>query len=125
MTADSFACISRPVLYPNPGSLQMFCYTVRCTFESPQVAEEWLDWLRRGHLAEVCAAGARDAEVVRIDGPAIILEARYHFDNRAAFERYEHEHAPRLRADGLKQFPAQRGVKYERSTGEVVAVSRA
>jgi hypothetical protein len=103
----------------------MFVYTVACAFDDPKVAEEWIAWLRDGHLAEVRAAGALDAEVVRCDAPAgdaraVRCEARYHFHSRAAFAEYEREHAPRLRADGLKRFPPERGLKYERMTGEVI-----
>lgn len=99
----------------------MFAYTVACTFDDAGVAEEWVAWLRDEHLADVCAAGALDAEVVRLDGEPPTVEVRYHFADRAAFGRYEAEHAPRLRAEGLARFPLERGLHYRRSTGEVVA----
>ena len=103
----------------------MFAYTVACEFTDPAVADEWLDWLIGEHLAQVVAAGALDADVVRIDsGPGaapIRCEARYRFASRAAFGEYERDHAPRLRADGLARFPPERGLRYERSTGEIVA----
>jgi hypothetical protein len=99
----------------------MFAYTVSCTFDDPNVANEWLAWLRDEHLAEVLAAGARDAEVIRFDGLPVRCEVRYHFDSRDDFAKYEHAHAPALRAKGLERFPAMRGIKYERSTG-VVAI---
>jgi hypothetical protein len=102
----------------------MFAYTVSCTFDDPKVAEEWIAWLRDEHLAEVCAAGALDAEVVRRDGASegkTRCEVRYHFASRDAFAQYEREHAPSLRAEGLKRFAPERGLRYERSTGEVVA----
>ena len=100
----------------------MFSYTVACTFDDPKVAEEWIAWLREGHLADVRAAGAVDAEVIRCDttAPGARCEVRYHFPSRSAFEAYQRDHAPRLRADGLKRFPPERGLKYERATGEVV-----
>jgi hypothetical protein len=100
----------------------MFSYTVVCTFDDARVAEEWITWLRDEHLAEVCAAGAMDAEVIRCDGLAghARCEVRYHFASREAFEAYQRDHAPRLRAEGLKRFPPERGLKYERTTGEVV-----
>lgn len=99
-------------------------YTVTCTFDDASVAEEWIAWLRDEHLAEVIAAGALDAEVIRLDKnaahSAIQCEVRYHFASRAAFAKYERDHAPQLRAKGLERFPPSRGLKYERSTGEVV-----
>lgn len=103
----------------------MFTYTLICTFDDSTVASEWLSWLRDEHLAEVCAAGALDAEVIRCDAPTgrdspPRYEVRYHFVSREAFAAYERSHAPRLRAEGLKHFPPERGVKYERFTGEVM-----
>jgi hypothetical protein len=85
-------------------------YTVRCTFDDPAVGEEWIAWLRDEHLTDVCAAGALDAEVIRLDGEPLTCEVRYRFRSRDAFTTYEHEHAPR---------PLERGLKYERITGEI------
>jgi hypothetical protein len=102
----------------------MFSYTVAAEFDDLAVADEWLAWMRGGHLQDVCDAGAIDAEAIRVDtapGDAARCEARYHFASREAFARYERDHAPRLRAEGLARFPASRGVRYVRSTGEVVA----
>lgn len=102
----------------------MIAYTVSCTFNDKAVAEEWIAWLREEHLAEVCAAapGILDAEVIRCDGTPVRCEVRYHFASRQAFALYEKNHAPRLRAEGLKRFPPERGLKYERTLGEVVHV---
>jgi hypothetical protein len=94
-------------------------YTVAVTFEDPALAEEWLRWLREGHIADVLAGGATDAEVIRWDGPGLSYEVRYHFPSRDAFERYEKDHAPRLRAEGLQRFPVERGVTYRRQVGLV------
>ena len=102
----------------------MFAYAVRCSFDHAAVADEWVDWLRDEHLADVCAAGALEAEVIAVEGEGIVREVRYHFTSRQAFDRYEREHAPRLRAEGLKRFPLERGLRYERSSGEVLAVHR-
>ena len=102
----------------------MFSYTVACTFDDPRVADEWIAWLRDEHLADVCAAGAVDAEVIRCDaageaGRKTRCEVRYHFASRAAFDAYVRDHAPRLREEGLKRFPPERGLVYQRSSGEV------
>ena len=101
----------------------MFAYTVRCEFDDPAVAAEWLAWLEREHLAEVCAAGAVRAEVVRFDGAPPCCEARYLFASRQGFDAYERKHAPRLRAAGLERFPLELGLRYSRTTGEVVAAA--
>ena len=107
----------------------MIAYTVGCTFTDPAVAEAWIEWLRDGHLADVCAAGALDAEAVRVDDPRsgapesgeVRCEARYRFASRRAFAAYERDHAPRLRAEGLAKFPLELGLTYERTVGEIVA----
>jgi hypothetical protein len=95
-------------------------YTVTATFADKALTDEWLSWLREGHVASVLAAGASDVEIVELDGPARSVEVRYHFPSRQVFEQYEKEHAPRLRAEGLQRFPAERGVSYRRSVGVVV-----
>jgi hypothetical protein len=101
----------------------MFSYTVRCTFEDAAVADQWIAWLRREHLRDVCDAGAIDAVVVRMDtdDESHVAEVRYQFKDRQSFAAYESDHAPRLREEGLKHFPPDRGLRYERQTGEVVA----
>jgi Domain of unknown function (DUF4286) len=96
-------------------------YTVAATFRDAALAEDWLGWLIGGHIQEVLNAGATDAEIIELDGPARSLEIRYHFPTRESFEHYESEHAPRLRAEGLKLFPPEQGVTYRRSLGTVLS----
>lgn len=98
----------------------MIVYGVRCTFTDAAVAERWAKWLVERHLADVCAAGALHAELVRFDGEPHILEARYRFESRDAYERYIADHAPRLRAEGLALFPLELGLTYERYVAELV-----
>ncbi len=95
-------------------------YTVLVTFPDETMAKDWLGWLAEGHIAEVLAAGATDAEIAKLDGPGHSFEVRYHFPSREGFARYEKEHAPRLRAEGLKRFPVEKGVIYRRTVGTVV-----
>ncbi|MDA0803949.1 MAG: DUF4286 family protein, partial [Planctomycetota bacterium] len=99
-----------------------FRYTVRATFACPSVAAEWLQWLLGGHIDEVLAGGANHAEIVKIDypSPGCCYEIRYAFQSRTAYEGYEQDHAPRLRAEGVARFPVTRGIQYERSIGTVV-----
>ena len=102
----------------------MFIYNVCCEFDADKqaLADEWLAWLRDEHLRDVCNAGAQSARVVQMDGAPLFFEIRYEFASRAAFETYEQDHAPRLRAEGLARFSPDRGMKYQRSTGTVVQV---
>src|SRR5262249_30595736 len=97
-------------------------YTVGATFTESALAEEWLRWLRAGHIAEVLAGGATFAEIVRMDGTPHSYEVRYRFPSREAFARYEQQHAPQLRAEGLRLFPPEKGVSYRRTVGIVVAL---
>lgn len=90
-----------------------FLYTVVCECESPEVSERFEQWLLAGHAMHVVEAGALEAEVIRRDERT--LENRYVFPSREAFERYEREGAPRLRADGIAAFGTS--VRYTRSTG--------
>lgn len=98
-------------------------YTVATTFADSTLVDTWLRWLREGHIAEVIAGGASDAEIVELDstgGDERAFEVRYHFPSREAFAAYERDHAPRLRAEGLKLFPVERGIRYRRTVGVVL-----
>lgn len=95
-------------------------YTVAVTFADAAVADEWLAWMRGGHVAAVIAGGASAAEVVELDAESgREIEARYTFASREAFAAYERDHAPRLRAEGLARFGPERGVSYRRRVGVV------
>lgn len=76
--------------------------------------------MRDEHLAAVIQTGALHGEVVRLDGDQLHFEARYQFAGRADFDRYVRDHAPRLRAEGLRRFPGGEVVHYERTSGEVL-----
>jgi hypothetical protein len=97
-------------------------YTVTATLPDEATATEWLRWLREGHIAAVLAGGANAAEIIALDGPGQAFEVRYRFPSREAFDRYEREVAPRLRAEGLLRFPAARGISYRRWVGVVCGV---
>jgi len=97
-------------------------YTVTARFQGPEKVGEYVTWLCGGHVGEVLAAGALSGEIVRLDGspeqPAV--QTRYVFATREAFERYEREAAPRLRAEGLALFGPGTGVQFSREVGTVV-----
>ena len=112
-----------------PGTPQV-AYTVRCSFEGDATPEEtesarkeWVAWLTdEGHMFEVLKGGAVSASLLRIDtgdaGPAT-YDVSYVFPSRAAFQRYEAEVAPTLKAEGIAKF-AGKPLKYSRSTGDIV-----
>ena len=106
--------------------MPQLAYTVYTTFTDGSLADEWLRWLRDGHVAEVMNGGATDAEIIELDAAPNVppgtraFEVRYRFPSREHFARYETDHAPRLRAEGLKLFPVERGVSYRRAVGAVI-----
>lgn len=112
---DSTAHVSTG--FESPG----FEYTVRAAFDDPALAESWVAWLRDGHVAEVLAAGALRAVIVRLDddGDGVRYAVRYTFPSAVAFAAYERDHAPRLRAEGAGRFPPS-VAHYSRSNGRVI-----
>ena len=97
----------------------MISYVVRCEFDAQLVMHRFTAWLRDGHCAEVCRAGARSAELIVLDGDTLALEVRYVFPSREAFATYEADHAPRLRAEGLR-LKGEDEVRFFRATGEII-----
>ncbi|MBX3358786.1 MAG: DUF4286 family protein [Phycisphaeraceae bacterium] len=106
-------------------------YTVLATLPDPATAEEFIAWLRDGHVDAVIAGGAHSAMIVRLDDvdppdaaaapgkSAVQVEIRYIFTTRQALDRYLVHTAPGLRADGLARFGPERGVRFERRTGTI------
>ncbi len=116
-------------------------YTVRATCPSIQVRGRFLAWLTPSHVLQVLAGGATSVRIVLPDresdsalaGPELargepaesaeraVVETQYVFPSRKAFDEYVRDHAPALRADGLKHFPPESGVTYTRQVAEIAA----
>lgn len=100
-------------------------YTVRTTCPSLQVRGRFLAWLSPNHVIEVMKGGASGVRIMlpdRADDAATaVVEAHYTFPSRKAFDDYVRVHAPALRADNLKHFPPESGVKSERAIAEIAA----
>ena len=103
-------------------------YTVTATLPDDSTAREYIAWLEDGHVDAVVAAGADSAMIVRLDPPvlqalppgSVEVETRYVFSTRDLFDRYIEHAAPALRADGLRRFGPERGIRYERRTGVIL-----
>ena len=100
-------------------------YTVRATLPTTQLQSRFLAWLVPDHAIAVKAGGAESVCVVLPDrvgdnAPAVV-EAQYTFPSRKAFDTYVQIHAPALRADNLKNFPPETGIKMERQVAEIAA----
>lgn len=98
-------------------------YTVRTLCRDLAQRGRYLSWLTPGHVAQVLAAGATSVRIVLPDRgddtePALV-ETQYVFPSRKAFDTYERDHAPTLRADGLKHFPSGSGVTTTRQVAEI------
>ena len=96
----------------------MFSYMVRCEIEDAAIAKAWIDWLITEHIDDVMNAGALSAEILELD--PCVYEIRYRFESEHAFQIYEDQHAARLRSEGLRKFPLERGLKYSRSTARTI-----
>jgi len=104
-------------------------YTVRATCPTLQVRGRFLSWLSPNHVAEVMKGGASSVRIVlpdRINDSArpepverAVVETQYSFPSRKAFDAYIRDHAPALRSDALKHFPAESGVTWERQVAEI------
>lgn len=110
-------------------------YTVRATLPTLHQRGRFLAWLVPDHVLAVKAGGATGVRVVLPDraspapagGPRpepverATVETQYVFPSRTAFDTYLRDHAPALRADGLKHFPPESGITYERQVAEIAA----
>lgn len=100
-------------------------YTVRTTCPSVQARGRYLAWLSPNHVVELMKCGATAVRIVLPDrasdtAPAVV-ETQYTFPSRKTFDDYISDHAPALRADGLKHFPPESGLTYERQVAEIAA----
>jgi hypothetical protein len=102
-------------------------YAVIATLPSSEIADEYVHWLEDGHVDAVIRAGAHSAMIIRLDrepaanlpDPARQVMTQYVFATRELFDRYVEHDAPTLRAEGLKLFGPERGVRMERRLGEI------
>ncbi|MFI5335215.1 MAG: DUF4286 family protein [Opitutales bacterium] len=98
-------------------------YTVRATCQDVRQRGRYLAWLAPDHLLAVKAGGATAVRVVlperENDTAPVIVETQYVFPSRKAFETYVRDHAPALRADGLKHFPPESGITTTRQLAEI------
>lgn len=98
-------------------------YTVRASCPNVHVRGRFLSWLTPHHVAEVMKGGATAVRIVLPDregdtAPSVV-ETQYVFPSRKAFDTYIRDHAPALRADGVKNFPPESGITYARQVAEI------
>lgn len=103
--------------------MSAICYMVIATLPNKAIAEEYVAWLEDGHVDLVVEGGAHSAMIVRLEsepGGQPRVMTQYVFATQEVFDHYVAVHAPALRADGVKRFPPERGVRMERMIGTVV-----
>jgi hypothetical protein len=98
-------------------------YTVRTVCKDITQRGRYLAWLSPNHVIAVKAGGASAVRIILPDretdtAPAVV-ETQYVFPSRKAFDTYVRDHAPALRADGLKQFPPESGITSTRQVAEI------
>lgn len=98
------------------------CYIVIATLPDEATEGEYVVWLEDGHVDAVVNHGAHSAMIVRLEPSGVHprVMTQYIFPTREVFDKYVAQHAPVLRADGLKRFPPERGISFERMIGEIV-----
>lgn len=101
--------------------MSAIAYTVTASFPDAQLRDEYVRWLRSGHVDAVLRGGAAHAEVVLVEDPSAppSVQSRYVFPDRAAYDRYVATLAPALRAEGVRLF-GDRGVRFERMLGTIL-----
>lgn len=97
-------------------------YSVYASLSDPDTRDEYIAWLRGGHVEAVVAAGASEARIVAVEDPGspIQVQVHYIFPDRPSLDRYLRDHAPRLRAEGVARFPASRGIALRREVGVIL-----
>lgn len=97
-------------------------YTVTAILPDEALREAYIAWLKGGHVEAVIDAGADSALIVRVEEPAdpIVVRTRYFFMSRGILDRYLADHAPGLRAEGLRRFGPETGVRFSREIGRAV-----
>ena len=101
----------------------MISYNVTATLSGRESLEEYTSWLRSGHIQQVVEeGGASNGSLTVLDSPegAIQVVSRFMFPDRAAYDRYQAEVAPRLQPEGKRLFvDTQKVLRFERAVGEL------
>lgn len=85
----------------------MLTYQVKITIEAA-VEAEWLHWMKTRHVPDVIATGLVSSyQILKAEEPAHTYLFHYHFYSQKAYEAYQEQHAPRLKAHPAQKFPGQ------------------
>ena len=86
----------------------MIIYNVTSNIDE-SIHTDWLTWMKQEHIPQVLATGKFEkATLVRVlveeEMGGVTYSVQYKTNSREALESYYKEHAPKLRAEGLKRF---------------------
>lgn len=85
----------------------MILYSVTISI-NPNVAEEWLNWMRCVHIPEVmatqCFTESRISKILVDDENGISYSVMYVCPNQELMDDYNNKHAPRLQKDHAQRY---------------------
>ena len=84
----------------------MLLYQVQISIEAT-TEQEWLQWMKTVHIPDLLATGLLSGHHVwkeQSDSPTPLYYFNYYFPNQAAFDLYQTDHAPRLKAHPVELF---------------------
>jgi hypothetical protein len=100
-----------------------FRYMVTAIIANQEYANEYVAWLKGGHVQDVVnRGGALTGEVIALDSTdgRIHVQSLYMFPSRSAFESYQTGAAVELKAEGKRLFvDTNKVAEWQRATGEV------
>ncbi|HHH49550.1 MAG TPA: DUF4286 family protein [Saprospiraceae bacterium] len=87
----------------------MYIYNITIKIDH-SIEQRWLDWMIHKHIPEVMETGTfSQYRICRLLGleetDGITFAIQYHFPDLDSFQKYQQEHAPRLKAQAKKLFP--------------------
>lgn len=98
-------------------------YRVTAEILAIDYLEEYVEWLKNGHVQAVCDAGATHADVSLLDDDdsnLIRVVSAYIFPSREALEAYFKGPAITLREEGVKLFVETGKIRFSRTIGDIL-----
>ncbi|MEO0311567.1 MAG: hypothetical protein RIQ89_1224 [Bacteroidota bacterium] len=86
----------------------MIVYSVTINVDH-SIAKQWLQWMRTKHIYDVVKAGNfLDFKLLQLmgdqDSGGLTYNVQYYCKDLAAYQKYEKDYAPKLRAEAIEIF---------------------
>ncbi len=100
----------------------MFYYSVTATLNTQIAKDQYLTWLKSGHVQALLQWAIR-AEIIDLhsDSNQFQVKSMYLFKDQDAFQHYLQEGAPKLRAEGAV-IAQELGIQFLRQSGEAFQI---